>query len=173
MYRPKIESPIGTFYVTDFSDNDLREAYMNSDASPEDKGMVILIRTGSTKRDNKFLRMALQEGADLVAVYPGLKEKAPKGAIRICEIMDGELYLVKTIPNAVLELAQKEGYSNVEFLGLIDSDEYYLIPLVLEPDANGMLPPTDPPQVIKLSKEGKAELIVGPKVFDIFSALDE
>jgi hypothetical protein len=72
-----------------------------------------------------------------------------------------------------LELAQKEGYSNVEFLGLIDSDEYYLIPLVLEPDANGMLPPTDPPQVIKLSKEGKAELIVGPKVFDIFSALDE
>lgn len=94
MYVPKIKTPAGMQPITDVSNKYLVAAYMNSDASPEDKELArYLVALADEEYAGAILRCALG-GGSLVVVYPRLGQKAPEGAREVCAVPDGALYLV-------------------------------------------------------------------------------
>lgn len=94
MYVPKINTPAGRQPLTVVPNNLLLEAYLNSDASPEEKELArYLSGLDDVEYAGAVLRCALDGGA-LVVVYPRLNQKAPEGAREVCSVPDGFLYLV-------------------------------------------------------------------------------
>ena len=94
MYVPKIKTPAGMRPITVVSNKYLLAAYMNSDASPEDKELArYLAALDDEEYAGAVLRCALDGGA-LVVVYPRLNQKAPEGAREVCAVSDGALFLV-------------------------------------------------------------------------------
>lgn len=94
MYVPKINTPSGRQPITVVPNKYILEAYMNSDASPEDKELArYLYSLDDAEYAGAVLRCALDGGA-LVVVYPRLNQKAPEGAREVCSVPDGALYLV-------------------------------------------------------------------------------
>lgn len=93
MYVPKINTSKGRQPITVLPDKMLLEAYLNSDASPEEKELArYLVALDDAELSGRFLRMCFN-GGRLVAVYPGDGEKAPASAHEVCTIPDGVLYL--------------------------------------------------------------------------------
>lgn len=81
--------------ITVVSNKYLVAAYMNSDASPEDKELArYLVALDDEEYTGALLRLALREGSRLEVYYPGLGQKAPEGAREVCVVPDGALYLV-------------------------------------------------------------------------------
>lgn len=96
MYVPKITTPSGRLPITVVPNKYILEAYMNSDASPEDKELArYLYSLDDAEYAGAVLRCALDGGA-LVVVYPRLNQKAPDGAREVCQVPDGALYLVSS-----------------------------------------------------------------------------
>ncbi len=94
MYVPQIKTPAGCQPITVVPNASLLEAYMYSDACPEDKELArYLYAVGDLEYAGAVLRCALN-GGSLVVVYPGLGQKEPEGAKFICTVLDGALYLV-------------------------------------------------------------------------------
>lgn len=95
MYEPKINTPAGLQPITVVPNDKLLEAYMHSDACPEDKELArYLYALDDAEYAGALLRVALR-GGSLVVVYPGSGQKAPEGAREVCTVPDGVLYLVK------------------------------------------------------------------------------
>ena len=94
MYVPKINTPKGPQPITVVPNASLLEAYMHSDACPEDKELARwLYELGDLEYAGAVLRCAL-DGGRLVIVYPGLGQKQPEGGRPLVSVPDGALYLV-------------------------------------------------------------------------------
>lgn len=96
MNIPKIQTAEGKKPVTVVPDKLLLEAYLEAIENAEEKELVELLRYAEPSQEKaaSILRQCLTTGRKLVAVYPGLGEKAPQNATRIGCIIDGGLYLV-------------------------------------------------------------------------------
>ncbi len=75
-------------------DSDLVRLYLENKKNPDRDLVALLLYAVGAKDAPGILRRCLSGGRRLVAVYPGLNEKAPAGAEYLGGIMDGALYLV-------------------------------------------------------------------------------
>lgn len=102
MKVPNIPTTNGGYVpVTNAPDSSLvglyLEATKNKDYYHGEREMVSLLNSTpdcSSLKAAKILRMCLEKGHSLVAVYPDGEEIPPKGAKYICDILDGSLYLI-------------------------------------------------------------------------------
>ncbi len=83
--------------VTELPNEELVSAFLSCATEPEALEAAQLLRyaVSSPKKAGQWLRKALLEKREFVAVYPGNNEKAPAGAEFVGDILDGALYLAK------------------------------------------------------------------------------
>ena len=80
--------------VTELPNEELLTGFFACCTVPEDLEAAQLLRyaVSSPKKAGQWLRKALLEKREFVAVYPGNNEKAPAGAEFVGDIMDGALF---------------------------------------------------------------------------------
>ena len=83
--------------VTELPNEELVSGFLACAAEPEALEAVQLLcyAEPSPKKAGQWLRKALLQKREFVAVYPGNNEKAPEGAEFVGDILDGALYLAK------------------------------------------------------------------------------
>lgn len=83
--------------VTELPNEELVTGFLACATDPEALEAVQLLRyaVSAPKKSGFWLRKALLEKREFVAVYPGNNEKAPAGAEFVGDILDGALYLAK------------------------------------------------------------------------------
>lgn len=83
--------------VTELPNELLVSGFLGCCTVPEDLEAVQLLRyaVSAPQKAGQWLRKALLEKREFVAVYPGNNEKAPAGAEFVGDILDGALYLAK------------------------------------------------------------------------------
>lgn len=95
MNIPKIKTPEGFKPITILPDVNIVTAFFDSSAPSEDKEIVrFLDHLHNPVAAGSVLRYVLENGRDLVPVYPGLGQTIPKGAQEICSIIDGVLIMI-------------------------------------------------------------------------------
>lgn len=95
MITPKIQGHLITDIYRLSKEDDLLSLFANSDASDENKSLVSLLLqalAGDRGKANKILADCIQSGKDLIAYYPAIDHKKPKGTL-LGTIYDGALYL--------------------------------------------------------------------------------
>ncbi len=95
MKVPKIDTNEGKKPLTALPDEELVTGFIYFSEDQEEIDLVLLLRHATTEKEAaKYLRACLENGRNLVPVYPGEGDKVPKGAEYIGSIPDGVLYIV-------------------------------------------------------------------------------
>lgn len=96
MKTPYIETTDGKkILLTELPDKLLIKGYLSiENAEDTDLVRLLLYATNDEDKAGAILRKCLTKNKKLLAVYPGLGDKAPQNATLIGGIIDGSLYLV-------------------------------------------------------------------------------